>query len=734
MKYINTNYFKKFIPLIMLIITMFMCVGFAAVNSIVTKYSGDSIAKAHGEVFITNISYVDDGVSDASNYEILYADNTILKSKIVLEENNIDSQVSLKVHFYNSSSYDYIFKDVVYADDLVDEGIYSNLDITYTFDKQNEVISKNGGEMDIIITFKYNQIMEDTSNILNSLLNFKFVLLKYVKVNFDANGGNVSPSSNEYLFDSPYGELPVPTREGYTFTGWALEKAGREIITENNIVSVDGEHTLYAQWNAKSYTIRYNANGGTGSMIDQTIKYDAIVSLSKNTFVKDGYKFLGWSTSVDGEKAYNDMDSVVNLKLDGVVDLYALWAIDSYTVTFDYNGGTGSTQSMQVIYDKTYGALPEYPYLQDNIFTGWYTAKSGGTQVLPSTVVNIREDHTLYAHWEVTQYNDAIKNIVIKNVPDQNYDGVIDSIYLSFKCSSSFEKYNIPLKNLIVGQKYKISYTASNNAAFGDSEAGYKNSFYGSIITKEAQLSSGSIKDQAIAAGGMIAQWDDRSKGDKWLNGPFEKEMVFTATASNMYWTWDFGLMRDGILYDFNVTNIKLEPVVPTINFSNKSLVLYSNSKAVVKNDVVSTYSNSFVFDGDSYAETLYYPITGLTANSTYTITFEHIYNGKLIDDSAVVSELRYDYGTGIMNTAPTKYGSFMSQLGTYASSTFIKKTVNGVKDTVTFTFTATGDTAYWVWNLANCSDSYDNPISIKVTKFSASHKNGGSITYYSSS
>ena len=734
MKYINTNYFKKFIPLIMLIITMFMCVGFAAVNSIVTKYSGESIAKAHGEVFITNISYVDDGVSDASNYEILYADNTILKSKIVLEENNIDSQVSLKVHFYNSSSYDYIFKDVVYADDLVDEDIYSNLDITYTFDKQNEVISRNGGEMDIIITFKYNQIMEDTSNILNSLLNFKFVLLKYVKVNFDANGGKVSPSSNEYLFDSPYGELPVPTREGYTFTGWALEKAGREIITENNIVSVDGEHTLYAQWNAKSYTIRYNANGGTGSMIDQTIKYDAIVSLSKNTFVKEGYKFLGWSTSVDGEKAYNDMDSVVNLKLDGVVDLYALWAIDSYTVTFDYNGGTGSTQSMQVIYDNTYGALPEYPYLQDNIFTGWYTAKSGGTQVLPSTVVNIREDHTLYAHWEVTQYNDAIKDIVIKNVPDQNNDGVVDSVYLSFKCSSSFEKYNIPLKNLIVGQKYKISYTASNNASFGDSEAGYKNSFYGSIITNEAQLSSGSIKDQAIAAGGMIAQWDDRSKGDKWLNGPFEKEMVFTATASNMYWTWDFGLMRDYILYDFNVTNIKLEPVVPTINFSNKSLVLYSTSKAVVKNDVVSTYSNSFVFDGDSYAETLYYPITGLTANSTYTITFEHIYNGRLIDDSAVVSELRYEYGTGIMNAAPTKYGSFMSQLGTYASSTFVKKTVDGVKDTVTFTFTATGDTAYWVWNLANCSDSYDNPISIKVTKFSASHKNGGSITYYSSS
>ena len=59
---------------------------------------------------------------------------------------------------------------------------------------------------------------------------------------------------------------------------------------------------------------------------------------------------------------------------------------------------------------------------------------------------------------------------------------------------------------------------------------------------------------------------------------------------------------------------------------------------------------------------------------------------------------------------------------------------MDGVKDTVTFTFTPSGTTAYWVWNLANCSDSYDNPISIKVTKFSVKHKSGGSITYYSSS
>ena len=257
---------------------------------------------------------------------------------------------------------------------------------------------------------------------------------------------------------------------------------------------------------------------------------------------------------------------------------------------------------------------------------------------------------------------------------------------------------------------------------------------YGSMITTTASLSSGSIKTEAIAAGGLIAQWSDYSKGDIWLNGPFNMEMVFTAEATNMYWTWDFGLMEDGILYDFNITNIVLEPVVPTIEFSNKNMILHTTSAAQILDDESNDYSSNFIFDGDGYAETLYYPITGLSSGSTYTITFEHLYNGRLIDDSASTTNIRYEYGTGIMSTIPTKYGSFMTSIGTFASNTFIKKTVTGTVDTVTLTFTASSSTMYWVWNMANCSDSYNNEINIKVTKFSVSHNNGGQMIYHNES
>lgn len=731
------NHYNKNVSLVFIIFTsLLMAIGYASVNSISLEVEGDVIAYLQDDVFITDVVLDSEDTSFNDNYDVRQAHGTVLNSQIVLEENNIDSELSLKVSFYNNSEFDYIFKDVLYAEELIEEieNVYSNLDISYTFSNQNQIISKNGGTLDVIITFKYNQISDSTSNILNSILNFKFEKIKFVNVKFDANGGTVDITSKEVVFNDIYGELPTPIRSGYTFSGWAVEKNGKEIITENNIVSLDYEHTLYAQWNAKSYTIRFNANGGIGNMLDQIILYDAVVPLSTNTFTKLGYKFLGWSTTANGEKVYNDNDNVVNLKLDGVVDLYALWVEESYTVTFDYNGGTGSVESMQVVYGNNYGALPEYPHLKDHIFKGWYTQKDGGTQVFSNTLVNLQNDHTLYAHWESSPYNDAIQNIIIKNVPDLNTDGVIDSIYLSFTCSSSYEKYNIPLNNLIVGQKYKLSYTASNNASFGDIESGYKNSIYGSKITKDAELSAGSIKTEVIADGGLIAEWSDRSKGDKWLNGPFDKEMIFTAEATSMYWTWDFGLIEDGILYDFNVTNIVLEPVVPVIEFANKKMILHSSSTATIKNDVSTLYESDFTFHGAGYAETLYFPITGLTSGSTYSITFEHLYEGTLIDDSANTNNLRYEYGSGIMNSAPTSYGSYLSSLGTWASNTFVMKTVTGNKETVTFTFTASSETAYWVWNMANCKDSVDNHINIKVTNFSVTHSSGGKMNYYNSS
>jgi len=552
------------------------------------------------------------------------------------------------------------------------------------------------------------------------------------------------------------------SRTGYTFIGWNTKADGsgdfyedRESVM-NLTAEPNGKVILYAQWGAKSYVLRYHANGGSGTMADQLIKYDEPTVLSKCTFTKADHSFMGWATTPNGEAKYIDEQIVVNLLESGTMDLYAVWAQDSHTVYFNYNGGSGSPASKQFQNGKPYGQLPEYPVhptkvvsekeVMSYLFTGWYTEPTGGTRVYASTIANTTEDHTLYAHWEEAPTNNVIKDIVVKNNPDDNFDGVVDDVYLNLKCSSSFEKFNIPLKNLVPGQKYKITYTASNDASFGDYINGYKNSVYGSYVVASKELTGGRIDligeyNKDYFGMDLLATWYDRIEpdgthhdgshaaiNDEYLQGPFKNRTItFTATAKTMYWTWDFGLMQDGILDNYNITDIQLDPVVPEIKFGNKQLVIYTSSKAQVLNDNSSAYASNFVFDGDGYAETMYYPITGLTKDTTYTITFKHKMKGALINSDV------YDYGCGISSVAPTKYNSKMEHdLGvTWISNTEVFKTYNGEEKTVTLTFKATGDTAYWVWNMANCSDSINCTIDIQVTNFKAKHNGGGEITYY---
>jgi len=77
---------------------------------------------------------------------------------------------------------------------------------------------------------------------------------------------------------------------------------------------------------APTYTVKFNSNGGSGTMADQAISVGVATQLTANTFTKSGYKFAGWAESASGAKAYNDKESVTNLASEGQVKtLYAVW-------------------------------------------------------------------------------------------------------------------------------------------------------------------------------------------------------------------------------------------------------------------------------------------------------------------------------------------------------------------------------------------------------------------------
>ena len=240
-------------------------------------------------------------------------------------------------------------------------------------------------------------------------------------VAYNANGGNgTTMTSSSHTYDAAKNLTKnTYTRTGYTFAGWATTASGAKEYNDEqsvkNLSSTNGETvTLYAKWTAHTYTVSYNANGGSGTtMTSSSHTYGVAKNLTKNTYTKTGYTFAGWATTSSGNKAYNDEQSVSNLTSTngGSVPLYAKWKVNTYTVSFNANGGSGG-QTANVT--ATYGAaMPTIsttkPTRSGYTFEGWYDAASGGTQYYTEACASARNYNktsatTLYAHWKAATY------------------------------------------------------------------------------------------------------------------------------------------------------------------------------------------------------------------------------------------------------------------------------------------------------------------------------------------
>ena len=220
----------------------------------------------------------------------------------------------------------------------------------------------------------------------------QWVANKYT-LTFDANGGTGGTTVTQ-----DYGtELVAPTvtRAGYTFLGWFTKRDGGERVTEaTRVPAADME--LFAYWSPITYYVQFHANGGQGTMSDQSFTYDEGGMLETHTFTHTGFAFAGWATNATGEVVFADGQQVTNLTevADGILAFFAVWRANQYTVTFDANGGTGGwSRSME------YGAAITAPTVTRSGYTflGWFTSEIGGLQVSASTVVT--ENVVYYAHW-----------------------------------------------------------------------------------------------------------------------------------------------------------------------------------------------------------------------------------------------------------------------------------------------------------------------------------------------
>ncbi len=150
----------------------------------------------------------------------------------------------------------------------------------------------------------YNLTVTSTSSNSNSPTVWKYYAFftpnKYT-VNFNANGGSVSPTSKTVTYDATYEELPTPTREGYTFNGWWTATSGGSPVTASTPVKITATQTLYARWTANNYTITLNSDLATSHGTPSFgVTYDEVTIASITSPSRDKYTFWGYYTGENG--------------------------------------------------------------------------------------------------------------------------------------------------------------------------------------------------------------------------------------------------------------------------------------------------------------------------------------------------------------------------------------------------------------------------------------------------
>ena len=196
------------------------------------------------------------------------------------------------------------------------------------------------------------------------------------------------------------------TKTDYYFTGWNTKANGSGTsYSDGAYATFYGNTTLYAQWEKYADpVITFDKNDGSGTAATQTVPYGESATLNANSFTRTGHTFSGWNTKADGTgTAYNDG---ANVTLNGNTTLYAQWQINTYSFSFDANGGSGSMSGGSAAYGESI-QLPGNTFTRPKYtFNGWNTKADGsGTAYADNASLTVTDNTTLYAQWIlVTDY------------------------------------------------------------------------------------------------------------------------------------------------------------------------------------------------------------------------------------------------------------------------------------------------------------------------------------------
>ncbi|HKL73528.1 MAG TPA: InlB B-repeat-containing protein, partial [Clostridia bacterium] len=241
----------------------------------------------------------------------------------------------------------------------------------------------------------------------------KWTINQYI-ISFNANGGSqVNNITQDYGTVLP--ALDNSSKDYHTFNGWYTDNGTFKIEFSLSTMPAN-DVDLYAKWTANPYTISFETDGGSEI---EAITQAYGTYLTAPTSIKAGYSLDGWYDDETLEIKYNFTT------MPGYdFTLYARWTVNSYTISFDTNGGSVVEAITQDF--GTELVIPNNPLKEGCVFKGWFTDnETFKDEYTFETVPN--ESFTLYAKWakiytitfdsnggsEITEINTAVGDVLI---------------------------------------------------------------------------------------------------------------------------------------------------------------------------------------------------------------------------------------------------------------------------------------------------------------------------------
>lgn len=201
------------------------------------------------------------------------------------------------------------------------------------------------------------------------------------------------------VYDMPIGELPEPSREGYTFMGW-FDQEGN-IVAETDIYSIAGDMLLTASWQANTYNIFFYSQGALLQDITLTCEYDSLVE-TLPTITKTGYELIGWNYNEDGSGTYCETPFVYSN--DENMNLYAQWDPIVYSISYVLNGGVNNENNPTMYTIESSDIELLLPSKVGHTFLGWTFNDS----VVETITQGTTGDFILEAQWQANEYQVAL--------------------------------------------------------------------------------------------------------------------------------------------------------------------------------------------------------------------------------------------------------------------------------------------------------------------------------------